>query len=180
VHWLRAQELSGGFAAFAGPQEEPKPARLAWCYGDPGVAVALLQTARCVEEPAWERAARMTARRAAQRPAEQAGVVDAGLCHGAAGLGHLFNRLYQATGEPTLGEAARFWFGRTLQMHRPERGIGGYEAWRGGDDGELIWIADAGLLTGAAGIALALLAAITSIEPAWDRMLLTALPPTAT
>ena len=30
----------------------------------------------------------------------------------------------------------------------------------------------AGILTGAAGVALAFLAAITSIEPEWDRMLL--------
>jgi hypothetical protein len=41
------------------------------------------------------------------------------------------------------------------------------------------WIADPGLLTGASGIALALLAATTDMEPAWDRMLLVAAPPRA-
>jgi hypothetical protein len=35
---------------------------------------------------------------------------------------------------------------------------------------------DPGLLTGAAGIALALPAAITPVEPAWDRMLLVSIP----
>jgi hypothetical protein len=35
------------------------------------------------------------------------------------------------------------------------------------------------LLTGATGIALALLAAVTAVEPAWDRMLLVDIPPTA-
>jgi lantibiotic modifying enzyme len=179
VRWQLAQQQPGGFAAFVGPAADPQPARLAWCYGDPGVAVALLGAARCVGEPAGECAARAIIRRAATRPAEQAGVVDAGLCHGAAGLGHLFNRLYQATGEPLLGESARFWFERALAMHRPGHGIGGYEAWRAGDDGELTWVADTGLLTGAVGIALALLAAITPIEPAWDQMLLAAIPPTA-
>jgi len=34
------------------------------------------------------------------------------------------------------------------------------------------WIAMPGILEGAAGIALALLAATTPIEPEWDRMLL--------
>src|SRR5262249_52724928 len=62
-----------------------RPARLAWCYGDPGVAAALLGAARCVAEPGWEREALVIARRAARRPSEQAGVRDAGLCHGAAG-----------------------------------------------------------------------------------------------
>jgi hypothetical protein len=179
VRWLLAQQGPGGYPHWVGPEGPDRPARLAWCYGDPGVAAALLGAARCVGEPAWEAEARAIARRAAQRPPEQAGVADAGLCHGACGLGHLFNRLYQATGEAHLAEAARFWFERALQMRRPGRGIGGYEAWAPGDKGALTWVAEAGLLTGAAGIALALLAATTAIEPAWDRMLLAAVPPLA-
>jgi hypothetical protein len=176
VRWLLAQQEPGGFPALVATEAAEKPARLAWCYGDPGVAAALLGAARCVAEPAWECEALAIARRAAQRPPEQSGVVDAGLYHGAAGLGHLFNRLFQATGEPWLAEAARSWFARTLAMRWPGRGVGGSAAWQLGDDGVPTWVADAGLLTGAAGIALALLAALTAVEPAWDRMLLVAIP----
>jgi hypothetical protein len=143
------------------------------------VAAALLGAARCVLQPAWERQAIAIARRAAAWPREDSGVVDAGLCHGAAGLGHLFNRMFQATGEPELGAAARSWFERTLEMRRPGCGVGGYEAWLAGGDGELSWAADTGLLTGAAGIALALESATAAVEPAWDRMLLVAIPPAA-
>jgi lantibiotic modifying enzyme len=175
-----AHQLPGGFPAWLDPKREEKPARLAWCYGDPGVGIALLGAARSVGEPSWERAALTIARRAVERPTEQAGVVDAGLCHGAAGLGHIFNRMYQATGETYLAKAARWWFARTLEMQRPGHGIGGYQAWRLGDGGELNWETDPGLLTGSVGIALALLAATTDIEPMWDRMLLTAVTPTAT
>jgi hypothetical protein len=103
--------------------------------------------------------------------------VDAGLCHGAAGLGHLFNRLFQATGEPVLAEAARFWLEQALALRRPGRGFGGYEARIRGGDGAPTWVAEPGLLTGAAGIALALLAATAPVEPAWDRFLLVAVPP---
>jgi hypothetical protein len=112
------------------------------------------------------------ARRAAQRPPEQSGVRDAGLCHGAAGIGHLFNRMYQAMGDPTLGEAARFWFGRTLDMRRPGRGVGGYQAFHPVSPGDDTWVDDRGFLSGSAGIALALLAAVSPVEPAWDRVLL--------
>jgi hypothetical protein len=175
VRWLLAQQEPGGFPALVATEAAEKPARLAWCYGDPGVA-ALLGAARCAAEPAWECEALAIARRAAQRPPEQSGVVDAGLYHGAAGLGHLFNRLFQATGEPWLAEAARSWFARTLAMRWPGRGIGGYAARQLGSDGVPTWVADPGLLTGAAGIALALLAALTAVEPAWDRMLLVAIP----
>jgi lantibiotic modifying enzyme len=177
VRWLLAQQRPGGYPHWVGPEGTDRPARLAWCYGDPGVAAALLWAARCVEEPAWEEEARAIARRAAGRPADRAGVVDAGLCHGAFGLGHLFNRMFQAAGDPQLGQAARSWFARGLQMRRPGRGVGGYEAWLPGDDDEAGWVADPGLLTGSAGVALALLAATTAVEPAWDRMLLVAIPP---
>src|SRR5262249_10220302 len=155
------------------PEGTDRPARLAWCYGDPGIAAALLWAARCVGEPAWEEEARAIARRAAGRPPDQAGVVDAGLWHGACGLGPLFNRLSQATGDEGRAGAARFWFERALAMRRPGRGIGGYEAWLPGVGGQ-DWVGEAGLLNGAAGIALALLAATTATEPAWDRVLLVA------
>jgi hypothetical protein len=180
VCWLLAQQLPEGpaaFSTFVVPGFPPAPARLAWCYGDLGLAVALLWAARCVGEAQWERAALAIARRAAARPPEHSGVVDAGLCHGAAGVGHLFNRLFQATGEACFADAARFWLQRTLALRQPDRGIAGYLAWSPGADGALTWVAEPGLLTGAAGVALALLAAATPVEPAWDRMLLAAVPP---
>jgi hypothetical protein len=178
VGWLLARQGTDGFAAWLEPGKgADRPAPLGWCYGDPGVAAALLGAARCVGEPDWEREARAIARRAARRPPDESGVVDAGLCHGAAGLGHLFNRMYQATGEPELGAAARSWFERALAMRRPGCGIGGYQACLPGPGGAKTWVTDPGLLTGAAGIALALLAAATPIEPVWDRVLLTAIRP---
>jgi hypothetical protein len=180
ARWLmvrRAMVGADGFPYRIEPGLPSEPARLAWCYGDPGVAAALLLAARSVGESSWERAALAVARRAAERPPEEAEVVDAGLCHGAAGLGHLFNRMYQATGEPRLREAAEFWFQRTPEMRQPDRGIAGFAAWRGGRENSPGWTEDPGLLTGAAGIALALLAAVTPIEPAWDRVLLVSIPP---
>src|SRR5262249_51780261 len=127
--------------------------------------------------PAWERAALAVALRSAARPPDQAGVRDAGLCHGAAGVGHLFNRMYQATGEPRLAEAARFWFRRALGLRQPDRGIAGFAAFMPEHDGQERWVDEPGLLTGAAGVALALLAACTPVEPAWDCVLLVSIPP---
>jgi lantibiotic modifying enzyme len=177
VRWLLANQNSDGFAHWIDADPAHKPARLAWCYGDPGVAAALLGAASAVNELAWEREALAIALRAARRPPEQSGVKDAGLCHGAAGLGHLFNRMYQATGDSRLAEAARDWFQRALAMRHPGRGVGGFESWSPDGSGSDTWIADSGFLTGSAGIALALLAATTPVEPAWDSILLTAIPP---
>jgi len=151
--------------------------RSAWCYGDPGVVLCLLVAARALADQGLERAALEIAREAAQRPAEHTGVIDAGVCHGAAGLGHIYNRLYQATREPLFKEAAASWFARTLEMRRPGEGVAGYISWNQlpGQE-EPGWVADGTLLTGAAGIALSLLAACHPFTPGWDGMLMAAIP----
>lgn len=185
VRWLLAQPQSDGvtvgFPSEIAEGMAPMPSRLAWCYGDPGIAATLLYAARCVNAPAWAQAALTIARRAAARPRAEAGVRDASLCHGTAGLGHLFNRMYQATDDPQLAQAARFWFEETLTtMQRPGQGIAGYATWAPTQDAAGIWHADPGFLTGVAGIGLALLAAVTPLEPQWDRVLLVATPPQST
>ena len=175
VAWVLAQRQADAEVQFpycVGHGVEPKAARAAWCYGDPGIAAAVLVAARAVDEPAWEREARAIARASASRSLASAGVHDAGLCHGAAGLGHVFNRLYQATGEEALGDAARAWLSRALGLQRPGQGIAGYRTWGPGPDGEMTWLVDPTFLTGGAGIALALDAATTAREPTWDRVLL--------
>ena len=182
VSWMlsKKRDPAGNEAHFATllndlGEADSKLSRIAWCYGDLGIAVALLWAARSVQHSAWEDEALTIARSAARRPVERSGVVDAGLCHGAAGAGHLFNRLYQATGEEVFLEAARGWFERCLALRKPGEGIAGYLTWSGLNGGH--WRTDPALLEGAAGIGLAFLAAVTSIEPAWDRMLMVSIPP---
>jgi hypothetical protein len=173
VRWLTAHLVDTPWGpsvpAFLADGVAPGPSRAAWCYGDPGVAVALLVAARYAGRPDWADTAVALAGTAAARPPETTGVVDAGLCHGAAGLAHLFNRLHQMTGVPALADAARSWSGRTVDMCAavlPPR-VAAVE------DAGLPWNG-AGVLEGRVGIALALLAAGTAVEPVWDRMLLVA------
>jgi hypothetical protein len=188
VEWLGRQTLPSGLASrfsysvAAGAGEAPLPSRLAWCYGDLGIAAALLVAARAAGEPEWERQAIATAKAAATRPRDDSGVVDGGLCHGAAGLAHLYNRLFQATGDPELKTEALAWYERLLAQRLPGEGIAGWRSWRPISDvtvpePELGWVTDSGFLTGATGIGLALLGAVSPVEPAWDRVLLSSVPP---
>ena len=182
VRWLLARRLEPGFdscfdTTYA-PWEEPNPSRLAWCYGDPGIAATLLATAQAVGEPAWEREALDIGLHSAARPESTALIRDAGLCHGAAGLGHLFNRLYQSTGEERFAETARFWLERTLGFQERGEGVAGYRAWEVNPETKIPgWRSEAGFLEGATGIGLALLGAISDVEPAWDRVLLLSVRP---
>ena len=174
VDWLLAQRLSDGAgAAFTttveladGDTEQPA-ARLAWCYGDPGVAAALRVAGEALDRDDWQAAAADIALEAAHRPEELSGVLDAGICHGAAGLALIFQRFHQATGHPEFATAASTWYTRLLAMRQPGKGVGGYRAWE-----PPAWVDDAGLLSGAAGVALALHAAGDGDAPDWDRLIL--------
>jgi lantibiotic modifying enzyme len=180
--WLLAQRNPIGaascFGNFArtvtGP---PLWSRVAWCYGDLGLAAALYLAGAAVGERAWEEEAVEIARLSAKRAPERSGVCDAPLCHGAAGNAHIFNRFYQATRDPLFADTARYWFNRTLEYRVPSYGLDGFISTRPAEDADdrpQRW--SPGLLDGSAGIGLALLASITTIEPSWDRSMLVALP----
>jgi hypothetical protein len=156
VRWLLAQELpDGSGSAFPGmfaAGELPQASRLAWCYGDAGIAASLAATAQALGDGALLEKARLIGRRAALRAPHATGVDDASLCHGSAGLGLIFQRLWNATGDDAFAGAARFWLGDALT--RLER--------------EPVWTHGPALLTGKTGVALALLAAASEQEPGWD------------
>jgi lantibiotic modifying enzyme len=171
--WLLAQrqpaEVGSAFGQRSGALEAT---RCAWCYGDPGVSIALLHAARALDDRELEQVALSIARAAADRSQHRSGVRDAGLCHGAAGLALIFNRLHQSTRDPTCLEAARTWCARTLDLWQPAESGTGFRRCHGATTEQVQWVEDPSLLGGAAGIGLALLSAVTPRDPAWDRMLL--------
>ncbi|HEY5937839.1 MAG TPA: lanthionine synthetase LanC family protein, partial [Kofleriaceae bacterium] len=161
-------------AWLAGGPDEPDAvgaasSRLAWCYNDLGVAIAMLAAGRATRNAAWTADALALARECAGRHGARAKLDDAGLCHGYFGAAHLFNRLRHATGEACFIEAAQRWLAHGLAT-RTDRPVAGFPRKIG--DGPDDWMADASLLTGAAGVALALHAAISEVEPSWDQLLL--------
>lgn len=179
ISWYLARRQSGengsAFSHFYVPGEEPRPSRIAWCYGDPGVSAALLVAARGTGDRELERIALEVARGAAACPEPKARIQDAGLCHGATGVAHLFHRMYCMTGDETLADAGRTWYERALRFRTPGSGFGGFRSWSTGLNGELDWRNDPGFLEGAAGVGLALLSAISPVDPGWDRIFLISL-----
>jgi hypothetical protein len=162
----------------------PAPTRLGWCYGDPGVAAALLAAARAVDEPTWAAAARAIALRAAERAladagdGNEAGLQVASLCHGSVGVALLMHRLWSELGDEALAAAARLLYVRTLAL-QPLGRAGGFRALSHSPGDGRRWTDDRSLFTGGAGLGLALLAATGTVEPAWDRLLAASLAPRA-
>lgn len=180
VAWLLAQEVPDAegsvFPAVLGPDGHAEPSRTAWCYGDAGIASSIALAAAATGERAWRAEARRIALGVARRPEELCGVRDACLCHGAAGLAHVLNRLAVDLEDDELAASARGWFARTLEMRAGGRGVGGFRTYRAGRDVEARWIDHPGLLAGSSGIALALLSAIGNEPPLWDAAFLLSHP----
>ena len=151
--------------------EQLHGSRLGWCYGDLGIAMTLWQAGIALQNESWKNKALKVLLFAAEkrRDLEKNFVNDAGLCHGAAGIGHIFYRAWWNTRMSEFKNAADYWFNQTIKMSIFADGLAGYKAWYGSEKG---WINDYSLLEGIAGIGLALMSYYYEIEPTWDECLL--------
>lgn len=177
VTYLLHQELPENtrgtmiFASRVVPGEPLTGSRLGWCYGDLGAGQVLLRSGLRLGVKSWQEKGLAVLRHSmSRRDPREAAINDAGLCHGSAGVAHIYNRLWQETGDAACAETARFWFDFTLKLATFSDGLAGYKAWRTPEYGG--WVNETGLLEGVAGIGLALISALYPLEPAWDRCLL--------
>ncbi len=183
VRWLLRQRLPAGqasrFPPFVGPNCQLTESRLAWCYGDTSVVSALLLAARYTGLNGWEKEALAIAAQATARDPATSGVTNAAFCHGAAGLAHIFDRIHNAYPDQRFANAAEYWLKRTLQFREPGKGIAGYSLWKTDSERNPVLKGNLSLLEGIAGIGLSLLAAVSRMEPCWDRMLQLDIPPSS-
>ena len=134
-------------------QSEPSQSRLAWCYGDPGIAVALWNAGKALNDEKLKDKARVVMRHAAgRRTLHETSVYDAGLCHGSTGVAMIFHYMYRQTGDETLREARDFWHYRTLEHSCRPDGTAGYKFFFPTENPS--WRSDTSLLSGISGVGL--------------------------
>ncbi len=169
VQWILAQQhphLLSRYSNWVVPGEEPRVSRLAWCYGDLGIGAILYYTARRVGRADWLKFAKTLLDLCLTRPLDH--VREVGLCHGALGIAHIFNRAYQMDHDDRYKGAANRYYERGLAILKQleARGPRSYAHWVNRVDPNLSF------LEGKIGVALALLSAVDPIEPQWDRRLM--------
>jgi lantibiotic modifying enzyme len=140
--------------------------RISWCYGDLGIVIAILQAGIITQNKFWIEESLKIGIQISKRK-DKIGIQDACLCHGTAGNGHIFNRLYQYSEIEEFKNASIFWYAETLKFHEL---YGHFKFYTNDIDNQ--WKKEQGILEGSAGIGLALISAISHIEPKWDRSLL--------
>ncbi|GLV87477.1 hypothetical protein Slala03_71660 [Streptomyces lavendulae subsp. lavendulae] len=149
-----------------------------WCYGTPGLARSFQLAARAFEQPQWAAEGLDALHSMLARPLEAESLIEPGLCHGWAGTMHLLGRIGAEPAAPAdtrrraLSDAAGNL--RAILLGHADREfpfLFQVPNTRVGRDFHL-----PGLLEGAAGIALALLAAQDGYRhpSPWERAVLTA------
>jgi len=143
--------------------------RLAWCYGDLGIALALWQAGISLENEHWKNKAIEVLLHAADRRDNAKNiVVDACFCHGTAGIAQIYNRMYRNAGIEKFKETADFWIEETLKMAKFNDGLAGYKTFHG----KYGMMNDAGMLEGISGTGLALLTSLSESDSSWDKYFL--------
>jgi class I lanthipeptide synthase len=166
VHWPSAVPLPPPGA----PDPEParlEPSRCAWCYGSPGVARALWLAGAALDDARLRELAVEAMLAVLRRPVERRWIDSPTFCHGVAGLLQIVLRFAHDTGLPAFSEGAGELVDQLLAAYEPERPLG-YASLEPGSNP----VDRPGLLDGAPGVAMVLLAAATDAEPTWDRIFL--------
>jgi|SRR5579859_1700734 len=154
MSWLLAHRQRSGavsrYSNWIAPGDtQANLSRVAWCYGDLGIGGLLHHLALRLGREDWLEIAHSLLDGCLARTEDR--VRDAGLCHGALGVAHIYNRVHQVGREGRYRDAAQRYYGRGLSM---------------------IDYSHRSFLEGSLGQALALISAVFPIEPHWDRRLL--------
>ena len=149
-------------------QESVSKSRLAWCYGDLGIGMALWQAGKAIDNSEWKAKGLEILLCSTQRlQYEDNFIRDAGICHGSAGLVMIFRRIYLETGRGIFLEASNHWLSQTLYMANFENGLAGYKTYETKE-----WKNDYSLLIGISGIGLVLLTCLDDNKQIWDELFL--------
>lgn len=149
------------------------PGRLAWCYGDVGICCSLWMAAQALEDDELRAFVKEVLEHNAMIKAkEDTMLIDAGLCHGTAGMAQIFGRFGRLLDSQILKNTSEYWYSATLDMAQYGDGLAGYKSYKGNEDG---WEPEFGLLSGISGVGLALLSFLDPKITDWDELLL--IPP---
>ncbi|QBD82872.1 lanthionine synthetase [Ktedonosporobacter rubrisoli] len=145
------------------------PSRDAWCYGSPGISRALWLAGTALDDTDLCHRALEAIESVLQRSITMRRIDSVTFCHGVAGQLAICLRFAHETNSTIVHQHIPRLTSQILNEFNPCHPAGFRDL-----EQEDNWVDDPGLLTGAVGVALTLLAASTSIEPTWHRIFLIA------
>lgn len=148
---------------FEAPNERCE-SRLAWCYGDLGITLALRYAGTVLKDSVILNFSEYIAKKTTHRFSVSQ-IIDVTFCHGSSGVFFMYNYLYQKLGDQLYHESARFWLNETLNR------VNSINFENEKFDTNQLNNIDT-LLTGLPGVGLALLSFIDKDCASWSEILL--------
>ena len=156
-----------------------KRSRLAWCYNELGTTMAILNASDAMQRDDWRAFAADVMHSLETIDVKRSGIHDngtqrdPGICHGIAGVAHLFAHAARVLDDDSLASTARVWMTTLLDARSDEHGVAGFPGF--GIPDEVTKVRpithEPGFLEGATGVGLVLLAALADEAPGWNRIL---------
>jgi lantibiotic biosynthesis protein len=142
--------------------------RLAWCYGDLGLTYMLLSCSIVLENNVLvNKYTKQLQQLSTYKDRQESQVFDAGFCHGAAGVAHLFYKAFTKTSNPVFEDAAEHWYGQVLSFSCfTDSLLAGFKTHRLKND-KPQYTNDPSLIYGTSGTGLSLLSYLYK-EDRWD------------
>lgn len=173
--FLQSQEMDrnihGCYFPVLSKQVTSEFSRLAWCYGDLGVATALYKAGVILQDDILVNKSLEIFEFSAGRKSLRANLLnEGGICHGTAGVAQIFKRMYLNTGNDLFLATSLYWIRQTLRLGQRKNGLCGYDYFDVSG-----WKTSYDFLVGISGIGLVLLSSLekNNLElSAWDELLL--------
>jgi lantibiotic modifying enzyme len=152
----------------ASPNMSPSgPSHTAWCYGSPGIARSLYFAGLALQKTNYCELATQAIETVLRRPSAARRIESPTFCHGVAGLLEIVLRFARDIPSTMLQSEAITLAGQIFRHYEPDSLLGFRSM-----ELENRRVDQPGLLDGAPGVALVLLAAATNVDPNWDRIFL--------
>ncbi len=146
--------------------------QLAWCYGDLGLSTAMLNTAKIFGFNEFEEISKDTLVFCSKKRNNIDIFVDnPAICHGIAGIAHIFKRIWLNTKNEVFLVASNHWYKELMKLSNHKDGLAGFKNFHLKGQ-ERIWFNSTNILEGISGIGLSLINYLSDIEPTWDECLL--------
>nr|WP_297169240.1 lanthionine synthetase LanC family protein [uncultured Dysgonomonas sp.] len=144
------------------------PTRLAWCYGDLGVGYILYRSSQILKnKEIMNLSIKILSDTANRLDPYLNMVLDAGLCHGSAGIAYILRKLHKMTNLQLFEDRSSYWLKKTIECGTHSDGIAGYLFLRNNSRLPL-----RGFLEGVSGVGISLISSNYSIDTSWDESLL--------
>lgn len=150
--------------------KEKDHSRLAWCYGDLGVAMALLIAGKAMHnEKIINEATQVLINSCKRTDLVENNIVDAPLCHGIFGIAYIYLKAFRLTENKIFMEQSNYWYSVGLELY-DLNGVG-LQNYCSVNKFKNEYILHSSILEGLSGIGLALISK-NNQDTLWDECLM--------